>query len=366
MALTGARNRIANLLLALAAVLLAVLAVEGALRLLEPDSDVQVLREVATPRGSYLALRPGVSGLMLGRSVSVNAEGYRGALRSRSKTEGVMRVLFFGDSHTFSMGADDDHTYPAVVERTLNSRGLRCEVLNFGVPGQDLRQILLLLRDRAFPYEPDLIVITFHSGDILESPDDVVRRDRPAGAAGPSRLHEFKVELLRRSYLARLVIPYSAALLRGAFGWSGGLTHREQREIEEEGKAWLELRTKLLELKQELDRRGIGLAFVLFPSMLPFEKHPARPEFAMLSAWLAAHDIPALDLLPAFRGQRAGRLTASLLDKHPNEEGYAIAGAAVAGFLAGILGNRREVSPPAASVTAVPFTPVQRSTRSDR
>jgi lysophospholipase L1-like esterase len=350
---TGARSRIANLLLALAAVLLACLAVELFLRLHEPVSDVQVLREEKTAQGGYFALRPGVSGLVLGQPVTVNAAGYRGTLRPHAKPPGVTRVLVFGDSHTFSMGAGEEHTYPAIVESRLSARGARCEVFNFGVPGQDLRQILLLLRDRAFQYDPDVLLITFHSGDILESPDDVVPDARASVQGGTSRLYRLKVWLLQYSYLARLVIPYGTAGMRYALGWSGGVTYDEQREIEQDGKRWRTLGAQVLDLKRDLDRRGITLAFALFPSMLPFQEHPARRKFEVLSAWLDAHDIPAVNLLPAFSGQRAGQLTVSVLDKHPNEKGYAIAGDAVATFVAGLI-ERRQGAAPTATVAAPP------------
>jgi lysophospholipase L1-like esterase len=338
---------IANGLLVLAAVLVMSIAFEVALRLLEPATDVLVLSEARTERGSYLALRPGVKGLMLGRSVTINEEAYRGPLRPRRKSPGVTRLLFFGDSHTFSMGADDEHTYPAIVERKLNASGLCCEVLNFGVPGQDLRQIMTLLENRGFDHDPDIVVITFHTGDILESPDDAVPGTGPRGQGGSDWLHRFKVAALQQSYLARLIIPYGAAFLRGTFGWTAGVTSSEEEEIVSDGRTWQTLRAKLLELKSELDRRGVVLVFALFPSMLPFEQHPASGEYKALAAWLKAHGIPTIDLLPFYKGQRAWALTASLLDKHPNEAGYAIAGEAVAEFVGVLVKRQRGEKRPA-------------------
>jgi lysophospholipase L1-like esterase len=333
LAIEGKKNLVANSLLVLFAVLAVSVVFEIALRWLEPVSDVQVLNEARTAHGAYLTLRPGAQGLMLGRPVTVNKDGYRGALRPQQKPPGVTRLLFFGDSHTFSMGADDEHTYPAVVEQKLNAGTACCEVLNFGVPGQDLRQILTLLHERGLAYQPDVVVITFHSGDILESPDDDVPGGQPAVHGEGEWLYQLKVAALRHSYLARLVIPYSAAFLRGALNWTAGVTFAEQREIESDGPTWRTLSAEVLRLKAELDRRGSMLAFVLFPSMLPFEGHPARGEFADLAAWLESHGIPTIDLLPSYKGRRASSLTASLLDKHPNEAGYAIAGEAVAEFL---------------------------------
>ena len=90
---------------------------------------------------------------------------------ANKKPENKTRILIFGDSHTFSMGADDNSSYPARVEQKLNAKTDRYETLNFGVLGHDLRQILLHINENAFRYDPDVIIITFHSGDILESPE---------------------------------------------------------------------------------------------------------------------------------------------------------------------------------------------------
>ena len=76
MSVTGRKNLIASVLLALASILVALFAVEVTLRVLEPTSNVEVLRESRTNHGTYLALRPGAHGLMLGRTVTVNEEAY--------------------------------------------------------------------------------------------------------------------------------------------------------------------------------------------------------------------------------------------------------------------------------------------------
>ena len=72
-----------------------------------------------------------------------------------------------------------------------------------------------------------------------------------------------------------------------------------------------------------------------------FFSHAFRPFFLAagayaaiaLTAWLVKNGIQTLDLLPYFAGHSASTLTASLLDKHPNERGYDIAGNAVAEFI---------------------------------
>lgn len=342
------KNSVTGILLVLGGVAVGLLIFELGLRIAEPVSDAQILNDVMTPSGPYLSLKPGSSGTMLGRRVTVNERGYRGTLRPYHKPAGVVRLEFFGDSHTFSMGAGDDATYPAVVEQTLNAGGKRFEALNFGVPGQDLRQLLMHARKYAFRYNPDVIVLTFHSGDILESPDGPAPGPAP-GDVKAGMLYRLKRDVLKDSYVARLVIPYGAAFARRLLGWSPGITAAETEEIRKDGPRWRALQTDVLAFKRDADARNIMTVFVLFPNMLAFERHPARDEYRELKSWLEAHDIPALNLLPAFAGRDASTLTASLLDKHPNEKAYRIAGRAVAGFLTGVLARRRatELAPAA-------------------
>jgi lysophospholipase L1-like esterase len=301
------------------------------LRAIEPTSDTQVIEINDTESGDYTSLRPNTSGLILGRTVSINEQGYRGDLRPYRKDPDSIRLLFFGDSHTFSMGADDEHSYPAVTQNKLNSGSDKFECLNFGVLGQDMRQILMHIDNHAFKYDSDMIVFTFHSGDLLESPYDMVNTTQKEEEL--DLLYRIKRDALKHSYVARLTIPYLIGILRNEFTWNPGITSAEYREITENGPRWNRLKADLLELKIRLAQQNIALVFVLFPSMTSFDNHPAYPAHNALTAWLVNNDIPTLDLLPFFEGHDASTLTASLLDKHPNEKGYEIAGNAVAEFI---------------------------------
>jgi len=321
-----------RLLLVFGGILVGLGMVEVALRLLEPPSNAQVLNYSEIQSGEYLTLIPGASGLITGREVNINAQGYRGRLYPYKKTAGKTRILFFGDSHTFSMGADDASTYPAVVEKNLNAASDRYEILNFGVLGHDLRQILVHIENNAYLYDPDVIIITFHSGDILESSGK--QADAGAGDdSGVSLLYRLKRDALKYSYTARLILPYGVAIARRILGWSPGITTAELHEIENNGSKWRDLQEKILALQKSANDRGIRLAFVLFPSISEFDNHPARAVHRALESWLNDRQIPALDLLPYFSGQDPASLTASLLDKHPNERAYAIVGNAVSDFL---------------------------------
>lgn len=318
------------------------------LRAIEPVSDIQVIEIKETDSGNYTSLRANTSGQILGRTVNINSHGYRGDLHSFQKEPDHIRLLFFGDSHTFSMGADDLHSYPAVTQNKLNHGSNKFESLNFGVLGQDMRQILIHIDNHAFKYDPDMIVFTFHSGDLLESPYDFVQLSQKEEEL--DLLYRIKRNLLKYSYVARLTVPFMVGISRKSFDWNPGITTAEYWEITKNGPRWIQLKEDLLELKNRLENKNIDLIFVLFPTMTAFDNHPAYPVHSALATWLVKNDIPTLDLLPYFAGYSSSTLTASLLDKHPNEKGYEIAGTAVAEFIDKILESKT-------SSQVIPTTP---------
>jgi hypothetical protein len=66
----------------------------------------------------------------------------------------MRRIAVFGDSTTFGEEVDDDRTVPHYLEQALVS----IEVLNFGVRGYGLGQMLLRLEEEGFQYHPDLVL----------------------------------------------------------------------------------------------------------------------------------------------------------------------------------------------------------------
>jgi hypothetical protein len=72
------------------------------------------------------------------------------------------RVVAVGDSYTFGQCAEDDETFPAVLEARLPDT----EVLNFGVMGYGQDQALLRMRRDGLRYRPDVVVFGFHSSDM--------------------------------------------------------------------------------------------------------------------------------------------------------------------------------------------------------
>ena len=124
-------------------------------------------------------------------------------------------------------------------------------------------------------------------------------------------------------------------------GNASGETDLEYDVVKRDGAEWRAAKYEILELRKFLENRNIELLFVLFPSMINFEKHPAKELHNTLGAWLKENNIKYIDLIPYYKGYDARKLHATLLDKHPNKSGYSIAGRAVADWLKGILVERQ-------------------------
>jgi hypothetical protein len=98
-----------------------------------------------------------------------NHDGFRGPDRPLEKPPGVRRIAVLGDSMIASLGVDEEQTMVCQLEKLLNreSRGPRWEVLNFGVAGASPGQELVLYRELASRYHPDIVIDTFFVGNDL-------------------------------------------------------------------------------------------------------------------------------------------------------------------------------------------------------
>jgi hypothetical protein len=141
-----------NLLLAVAAALLALGVAEGLTRVLAP-----YVRDHAAPGGLFTAddllgwtLRANARIVHRTRhfvvAYAIDAEGHRDRPRVPAKAAGIHRVLAYGDSHLFGWGVAASARYADLLEGDEGT----LEIWNRGVPGYGLdQQILAYERDAA-------------------------------------------------------------------------------------------------------------------------------------------------------------------------------------------------------------------------
>lgn len=130
-----------------------------ALGIWEPGTtgSLETVAERAYQR--YPPLRANVEVLATTSDYSVvyrtNSRGLRDREYALAKPPGTRRVLAFGDSFTFGSGVDDADRFTEVAERRLPG----VEILNMGVPGYGLDQILLSFLVQGRPYAPDVVAV---------------------------------------------------------------------------------------------------------------------------------------------------------------------------------------------------------------
>lgn len=111
------------------------------------------------------ALKPGFKSRR-DDSIHVNSLGMRGREMNPVKPPSVYRILCLGGSTTFGTSvSDDDHTYPAQLEKLLNEERdgsaphRTYEVGNCGVSGYTTVENLIQLELRLLEYKPDAIIL---------------------------------------------------------------------------------------------------------------------------------------------------------------------------------------------------------------
>jgi lysophospholipase L1-like esterase len=75
-----------------------------------------------------------------------------------------LRIACIGDSFTEGVGAPADSTYPAQLEKLLDT----AEVMNCGVSGSDPVFGYMLLKEKLLAYQPDVVVVAINNSDISD------------------------------------------------------------------------------------------------------------------------------------------------------------------------------------------------------
>ena len=101
------------------------------------------------------------------QSPEVNSLGMRQEEIAPAMLKDHFVIAAIGDSHTYGFRSTDwRRTFPARLQHYLTSQTAHpITVLNFGVPGYDMAQELEVLRAKALPLRPDLVVLQYTIND---------------------------------------------------------------------------------------------------------------------------------------------------------------------------------------------------------
>jgi hypothetical protein len=165
-----------------------------------------------------------------------NSKGLRDREYDYEKRHGVIRVLAFGDSFTFGSGVAQKACFTEVAEDALDG----VEILNMGVPGYGLDQILLSFLAQGVKYHPDVVLVLLNSqvtnrhrtgiyrGDTVRIPDQLDAVEFTGESGGTAYLRpEDPLWTSDRSWFVRH--SYALALL--TYRWQ---LRRLQKQLEAE------------------------------------------------------------------------------------------------------------------------------------
>jgi lysophospholipase L1-like esterase len=282
------------------------------------------------PRGSFAHCYHGAAGLPDDGCVTyrINAEGYRGPEFSVAKPADAYRIVILGDSFTFGEGTPDALIYPALLAEALRERragGRRIEVVNLGVPGDDVGDALVTYRRYARRLGGDFVVLQWNTNDF---PSDRVRRDHHLLIGAHYRELFQTAEALRWSRL----LSFAYTRLR-TWQLSRELVATTRSEVETRSDAF----AAIGRLRHFVRQDGAGFAVLAFPELIRFDAYPYAALLELLREYCGAQGIPLIDLLPALSAHRDRELWVHETDHHPNRLAHAIAARELAQALAGQL-----------------------------
>ncbi|MCZ7582516.1 MAG: SGNH/GDSL hydrolase family protein [Deltaproteobacteria bacterium] len=185
-----------------------------------------------------------------------------------------MRVVCLGASPTFGWGVDEAQTYPAVLERALQKRGLDVQVINAGVPGYTSWQGLRWLKSGGpLEWHPDALTIAYDLNDLdrfrFFGNNGRTDADQPPSSETAAAVQN----LLNRSAAYRMF----RKSLMGAVGRRGDFEAADMpRRVPVEDYA-----ANLTEISHLARARGLDLVYLKMPFHFPFDRVKVRdPERA--------------------------------------------------------------------------------------
>ncbi len=216
------RGRRSELLLAITATVLALLAVEVGFRVklwaenektfdraFEGDSAGvaipssgtiwlgHLIRPSRNPAIVY-ELKPNLVVSFQNRRVTTNKQGFRGPLVVADSSAGF-RILGLGNSFMFGWGVADGEEYLSLLGQKLGHAfpDTRWEIINTAVPGYNTVMELATLVEKGVAYEPKIVVIGFVANDL--GLPAFIRAQEPVLTLRKSFLASFVQERFRRT-----------------------------------------------------------------------------------------------------------------------------------------------------------------------
>jgi len=191
------------------------------------------------------------------------------------KPPGTVRIVGLGDSFTIGYEVEVEDCYLSRLEGLLRGGGSAVEVLNLGVSGFSTAEELIMLRERGFKFNPDIVVVGYFDNDIgdntrsqlfaLQSDGNLVQRNA-------SYLPAVKAQDFLFSFAAYRFLAENSHLLCFVREQASEIVQKRMRKksaavqsLTDDDEA--KLTAALLdEVKRACDERGVRFYVLVIPS----------------------------------------------------------------------------------------------------
>jgi lysophospholipase L1-like esterase len=316
-----------RVLAVLVGLLLAVIASEGVVYLLDPyGAPTQAtngrlyqeeLVELDAASARIFRHKPDARVELRGHLFRTNARGLRGPELETPKPAGVKRLVFLGDSVVLGWGVAEEDTFVRGTEQALTTAtGERWETVNAGHLLHDTTQELGVLEEVGLECEPDVLVLVFVENDIVLTRSVFELQ----GREDDQELSEDARTVLRRTQQLARIKPYLSnihAVLEFLYvrsspaGQQGSAEHAEELGLSLEA-GWDASREALRRMRALSEEHGFRFGV--------FDYRRGTPLSEKLAAFCAEEQIPYASI--AFtEEEEAQDIENSAADAHANPLG---------------------------------------------
>jgi hypothetical protein len=259
--------------------------------------------EAARQTGDNLIVElvPSTSIYFHGEKLSTNRWGMRDRDYEKTPAPNTYRIALTGPSFVMGFGVADDEGFEWLLEDRLNRENTgspytKYEILNFAVPGYSAIQDLMVLEQKALPFQPNAFFFMAHQRE----EDAVVLYLADRISVG-----------------ADLPYPNLMELAHGAGAEPGMAKAEAERRLKPFGTEILSWTYRRI---AEVSRaHGILPVWIFMPTL----ENPLREEeIVHLKGVAEESGFIVLDLSDAYDNQNLESLVVAYWDKHPNAEGH--------------------------------------------
>ncbi|MBM3990764.1 MAG: SGNH/GDSL hydrolase family protein [Planctomycetes bacterium] len=226
-----------------------------------------------------------------GTHIVTNSLGLRCEEPLERATPGLVRIALLGDSMAFGYGVQQGEDFPARMEQALQAAlGAEhtVEVLNFAVSGYSIADELVMLRERALPLHPDVVVLAY----CLNDPE--------LDAVQPLQAYFRDAEWWQHSHLLRLI--RSRVHGRRIMRYGDGDKWRALHHVD--GPYWREVEPVFDEFARACGAGPVPLVAIVLPLLtgepfdVPVEAYRYEREHEFVSRELRKRGFDTLDAAP--------------------------------------------------------------------